>query len=328
MDTANRALTLLVAVAVAVFMAVGMAACVVLGSLAYGVAVEGVSALGSRGDLLPAVGFLGLVAVGALLGFRSLVSQLVATSRLARRIAGASTAPPDWLDNVAQRLGLGGRVRLLEVGEPFSFTYGLVSPVVVVSRGLLERCTPEEVETVLTHERYHVQNLDPLKVVVARTLPASLYLMPVLRTFQRRYLAGRELAADRRAVQRHGPGRLAGVLYKVVRGPAWPELAGAAAIGGEDVLDVRVAQLESGREPALPPPRRLEFWTTGLGLAVLSGAFLLAVRGSEFGGPMPRMMVDQAPMAPFGILGGLLCVGLWIVAGLVVLRLLRSGSGA
>jgi hypothetical protein len=39
-----------------------------------------------------------------------------------------------------------------------------------VSRGLKERASPGEPHAVLEHERYHVYNLDPLKVLLARGL--------------------------------------------------------------------------------------------------------------------------------------------------------------
>jgi hypothetical protein len=59
------------------------------------------------------------------------------------------------------------------------------------------------------------------------------------------------LAADRRAVRACGRDPLVGALLKVVRGPAWGELQAAAALGGSELLDLRVAQLESGSEPKL-----------------------------------------------------------------------------
>ncbi|MBW3672283.1 MAG: hypothetical protein KY432_11505, partial [Acidobacteria bacterium] len=54
-------------------------------------------------------------------------------------------------------------------------------------------------------------------------------------------------------------------LLKVVRGPAWPELSTAAAIGGDELLEVRIAQLESGREPRIPLSR----WRLALSLATM-----------------------------------------------------------
>jgi hypothetical protein len=71
----------------------------------------------------------------------------------------------------------------------------------------------------------------------------------VLRDLHRRYVAGRELAADRRAMDACGRKPLASALVRVVAGPAWPELATAAAMAAPDMLEARVEQMETGEEP-------------------------------------------------------------------------------
>jgi hypothetical protein len=115
-----------------------------------------------------------------------------------------------------------------------------------------------------------VANYDPLKVVLARSLPDALFFLPALGELRGRYAAGRELAADRRAVRETGAGTVAGALFKVVGGPPGVDLATAAAIGGEEALDARVTQLESGSEPPAPPLSR------GRVVASVGGAGILA----------------------------------------------------
>jgi len=40
--------------------------------------------------------------------------------------------------------------------------------------------SPAELDAVLEHEHYHVRNRDPLKLVLARALPAAFFYLPVL----------------------------------------------------------------------------------------------------------------------------------------------------
>lgn len=87
-----------------------------------------------------------------------------------------------------------------------SFAYGVLTPRVAVSRGLLKGVSDDELRAVLEHERYHVCNLDPLKVVLVQALSAAFFFLPALDSLRARYLAGRELAADRRAVRACGAG--------------------------------------------------------------------------------------------------------------------------
>ncbi len=203
-------------------------------------------------SMLPAFALLALVIAGVGLATWSLARQLLASRRLARYVFAMAQTVPDALQFAAARAGLQGRVLLVDAPESFSFVYGLLAPRVAVSRGLVESASADELSAVIEHERYHVQNLDPLKIVLARSLSVALFFLPVLDTLRARYTTDCELAADRQAVARYGDRPLAGALVKAVRGPSRDELSVAASIGGPDLLHIRVAQLETGVERDSP----------------------------------------------------------------------------
>jgi beta-lactamase regulating signal transducer with metallopeptidase domain len=249
--------------------------------------------------------FLALVGAGAALGLRSIARQATSSRRLAERVSQLELPLPEQLVEAGARTGLSGRLVLVDSDEPFSFVYGALTPHVAVSRGLYELTSPDELDAVLEHERYHVHNLDPLKVMLARGLPATFFYVPLLRDLHVRYLAGRELAADRRAVEAHGMRPLAGALFKVVRGPGWPELATAAAIGGPELLDVRVAQLERGVEPKVAALTSRRVVLSLLGIAVLIGSFAGTVALS--GGPTAVAEETGMSLDPIGVLLALGC---------------------
>lgn len=278
LDTGNRSFLALLMAAAALATLAGMAACSLLGIIAWRVSADGLDALtaGER-DLRPALAVLAVLAAGTVAGGLSLRGQLRASKRLAERLRSIRLPATPELEDAAARTRLRGRIRLVDALEPFSFTYGAVSPRVAVSRGLLEAAEPPELEAVLAHERYHVRNLDPLKVVLTRALGATFFLLPAVRDVGARYVAGRELAADRRALRACGRAPLAGALLKVVRGPDWSELRTAAAIGGPELLDVRVAQLELGSEPPVPWSSRLRIALTALVLTLIVAGFVVAV---------------------------------------------------
>jgi Zn-dependent protease with chaperone function len=307
LDTANRSFIALVGASLvsAVWVLCGAAGCILLSLVAYRVARDGPGALVGDDALLPAAVFLALVGAGAALGLCSLARQIGSSRRLARRVDDLRLPSPAALEEAAERTGLAGRVILVDSGEAFSFAYGALTPRVVVSRGLLERTSPRELDAVLEHERYHVHNLDPLKVLLTRSLPACFFYLPVLRDLDVRYMAGRELAADRRAATRCGTRPLAAALFKVVRGPGWPELGTAAAIGGPELLDVRVAQLERGAEPALARFTATRALMSLLGLAALAASFAASIVLA--GGP--TAVADQTGMGlrPVDVLMGLAC---------------------
>ncbi len=298
LDTANRNFLLFASVVVAPYVLLALVGCGLLSVLAIRIGDHGLGALtAGRGDLRPAALTLALLGVATALAVWSFRRQMLATRSLAARVRARSLPVPDDLSAAAARIGLEGRVDVLDDDEPFSFAYGLLRPRVVVSRGLLASARSEELLAVLEHEGYHVRQHDPLKVAVARSASSAYFFLPALRGLRGRYATASELAADRRAIREHGRGALAGALYTVVRGPAWDELSTAAAIGGPELLEVRVSQIESGEEPAVAPVSRAQAVVTIVVIAAVAASVVFTV--VTLGGPgavMREVMGSDAPM--------------------------------
>jgi Zn-dependent protease with chaperone function len=213
-----------------------------------------------------------LVVVSAFRAARTLRREVAAAQALSRRIGAGAIPAPERLRIAANETGIEGRVVLIDSASACSFVFGIRSPRVVLSTGLLSRLSAEELRAALEHERYHVLCLDPLRGTVARVVVEALFFLPALRTLNRRYETGRELAADRRAAATVGRRPLAGALLKAMEGVAGEEPA-AVALAAPAVIDSRLAQLETGREPR---PRRIDaFSLVATGLGALAFAALL-----------------------------------------------------
>lgn len=275
---------------------------------------------GERGALLAPLVLFVLIATGMGLGARALVRQALASRVLLRRVRSLTIATPAALAEAARQAGLTGRVVLVDAVDSFSFVYGVLTPRVVVSRGLLGSTTGEELRAVLEHERYHVRNIDPLKTVIVKVLAEALFFLPALGSLHARYVAGRELAADRRAVAACGRRSLAGALLKVVRGPDWSEQANAAPIASPDLLDARLLQLETGSEPK---PEALDAQSIVLslgGMASLAVVFLVAV--SCLGGAAAVYHATGTGLMSATTLDALTCTAPFAAAGLLLYSLL------
>jgi len=286
-DTANRSFIALLALVIAASLVAGLIGCCVIGVVLYRFGNDGLRAIDKPGTV-PALVLLGLFGAGTILGTRTLRRQAAGTARLTRRVHRHTRTPlPARLASMAVAHDLAERVDLIDTPEPCSFTYGLVRPRVAVSTGLLERVDDDELAAVLAHERYHVTNWDPAKVFLTRTLPRAFPYLPVLDALHARYLTSRELAADRRAIDRCGPRPLTGALLKVVAGPEWADLRSAAAIGGDEALEARVTQLERRAEPPAAPLGRARLALSGLGGAALVWSVTATL--AAFGGPAQLM---------------------------------------
>ncbi|MGH2725790.1 MAG: M56 family metallopeptidase [Actinomycetota bacterium] len=332
LNTANRSFVALLVLAAVPYVLLGFAGCALVGAVVYELYTGGWSAItaGSQ-DLRPALAFFGLLGLGSALGFASIITQLRASRRLTARVRALRVATPGDVADVATRGKVAGRIDVVDSPEAFSFAYGFISPRIAVSQGLIEALSTAELEAVLEHERYHVRTWDPAKVVLARAFPRATFYLPALRHLRRRYVAGRELAADRRAMRACGEPALAGALYKVIRGPAWPELAQAAAIGGPELLDARVEQLETGDEPAVPPVSTAAKLATAIGLAALAALLALSFAGLDDPFAFMRdrgfgrggMMRNDHRRGPWGFVGFAISTIIWALAGVWLWRRFR-----
>ena len=324
LDSANRSFLALLGISLlGLYLTLGTGACVLLSILGYEVATEGVDALADRGGAVwPALVFLGLVGTGALAGAHSLARQLRASRKLSQRVRDMTAPAPNTLIDAGFRTGLAGRLRMVNSAECFSFAYGVLTPRVAISRGLVESVSAAELDAVLEHERYHVQNLDPLKILLSRALPAALFYLPALRHLRARYITGRELSADRRAIETCGRRPLAGALFKVVDAPAWKDLSAAAAIGGPALLDVRIAPLETGGAPPAAPLPRLQLAGSMAGLAALAAVFGLAVAGLGGTDAVMQAAMPGTRVGPLDATLGLSCLLPWVGGGWLAYRCL------
>jgi beta-lactamase regulating signal transducer with metallopeptidase domain len=163
-----------------------------------------------------------------------------------------------------------------------------------VSRGLVDVASSDELAAVLTHEQYHVANLDPLKIVLARVLSSAYFFLPALRGLRARYSAASELAADRTALLACGRASLAGALHQVVRGPDWSELHIAAAIGGAELLELRIAQMEANEEPEITAVPKWAMVLTSLALVAFASVVFGTIAAIGGPGAMGRQMMGRA----------------------------------
>lgn len=89
-----------------------------------------------------------------------------------------SPALESFLRNLCQKRGIPvPRFGIIEDGNPNAFTFGHLpsNARVVVTRGLVEMLTPEELEAVVAHEIGHVAHYDFLVMAVASVVPLILY---------------------------------------------------------------------------------------------------------------------------------------------------------
>ncbi len=210
-----------------------------------GVATVSCLLLPVAGDLAPHLGsyvFLAAIGAGTASGLRALARQHRQTRGLLQACHATGAGRHRGLARRAWRLGLSGRLDVVELAAPVAFCYGLLRPRILVSSGLADALAPGELDALLLHEREHLRQRDPLKVALGKLLVSAGFFVPALGAIYRRYLVEKELAADGAAIAAQGDaGALAGALVRLLEEGGAP--APALGASASDALEARIDAL-------------------------------------------------------------------------------------
>ncbi len=179
------------------------------------------------------------------LWFRCFRKQWVHTSVLTSNLA-LLTARNARLDKLAYGLGLKNKVFLLDSDDYFSFCAFCFHPRIYVSRAMVEMLENDELEALLLHERYHLENYDPLKIFSGQLMVSAFFFIPIMKDLFKNYLVTKEVNADSSAVRYQANRRgIMGALQKLLVTNNAGEPA-AFAVSGTDTLEYRIEHLVGG----------------------------------------------------------------------------------
>lgn len=146
-------------------------------------------------------------------------------------------------NSLLEKLQLTDKTYLIESKKQFAFCLGIRSPQIYISKSLVNVLTIQEVEAVLRHERYHLNNRDTLTMLIASIGESLLPFFPILSDFLHNYRLEREIRADAETVQGLGDEEpLISVLKKLLRTPAYTAVT-ASSIADYDTLEPRIQAL-------------------------------------------------------------------------------------
>ncbi|MDP2931035.1 MAG: M56 family metallopeptidase [Chloroflexota bacterium] len=210
----------------------------------------------------------GMVVAGAYRGLLLWRTQRKNLAFLARNLKLNETPDGQWRPAILVT-GLKDKVNLVDCETPFCFCSGFISPRTHLSRGMAEKLTPEELEAVLLHEQHHMENHDPLKILLGWIAVSALFFVPILKDVFKRYLMEKELAADQSAIRHQGHKHgIAGALYKML-GQKPAALNSSVASSGH-LLEARIDYLIDDSSP-----RRHNISALRLTISLLVIAFLV-----------------------------------------------------
>lgn len=147
------------------------------------------------------------------------------------------------VNEVIKRLGLEEQAVIITSQDKFAYCLGIRISKIYISTGLISELSLKEVESVLRHEQYHLENHDTFTMIVASVAYSLLPFFPLLGDLIKKYKVEREIQADKFAVEKVGSSEpLIFALKKILAFPMTNTVA-MAAIADQDTLEPRIYSL-------------------------------------------------------------------------------------
>lgn len=164
--------------------------------------------------------------------------------RLLRKKLIANVQSNASLNKLLRKLALVDKTYLVEADKQFAFCLGIRRPKIYISTNLVHVLTIQELESVLRHERYHLNNRDTLTTLLASIGGSLLPFFPLFSDFLKNFRVEREIEADKEAVRGLGDSYpLICVLKKFLKAPSSLGTTAVSAIADDDTLESRIKAL-------------------------------------------------------------------------------------
>lgn len=147
------------------------------------------------------------------------------------------------VEEILVRLNLDTRTVIINSNKKFAFCLGMKNPKIYVSTGLISYLTLPELESVLLHEQYHLENHDTFTMIIASVANLVFPAFPIIKDLIQKYRIEREVQADKFAIERMGVQYpLVSALKKLISFPTVKN-APVLSIADQDTLEPRIFAL-------------------------------------------------------------------------------------
>ncbi len=104
------------------------------------------------------------------------------------------------LNKLSKVLNIVDKIVVVSEKTPTAVCFGIFNPKIYISDSLIELLSYKELETVLRHEIYHLNQKDNLVMLFAQFLQDVLPFLPIIKDLTRNFRIEREIAADIHAI--------------------------------------------------------------------------------------------------------------------------------
>lgn len=146
---------------------------------------------------------------------------------------------------------------------PLAITMGFIRPQIVLSTGLMSLLTADELKAVISHEMYHKEQRDPLRIFLMALCSSTIWYIPILKWCNQKYRIVKELLADEYAIEKQQTSvNLGSALLKMLKVSKHEKMPFAYASFADTSVNYRIDYI-------LDPLREIE-WKLPMKTMILS----------------------------------------------------------
>lgn len=185
--------------------------------------------------------------------------------------------------SIIEKLDLRNKVRVIEDNRMGAFCFGITSPKIYISTQMISVATDDEIEAVLRHEKYHLENNDTLVMLFAVFTESLFPFFPLLTDFISYYQTHRELQADKCAISamEQGKDHLRSILTKLMSHDIYPAYITAPGFADAHTLEARIRTLIK-ETPITPSLSVKNVLVSILSVTILGGLAVAPVQAIEY----------------------------------------------
>ncbi len=151
-----------------------------------------------------------------------------------------SEAKNKTIYDVVKKLHLEKKTVVFSDKKPLAFCLGIRNPKIYISTGIIAIMNEKELEAILLHEKYHLENRDTFTMLLASVIQFMFPFFPIITDLLTNYRIEREINADKEAIEFLGDNSpLISVLKKMLAMPQ-PAIIGISAVAEYDSLEPRI----------------------------------------------------------------------------------------
>jgi len=178
-----------------------------------------------------------------ILGSLSFFIQVWKTKRLVRRLLKHRISLSKKAENIATSLGIAKKVYIVKDKNMYSFCAGILQPKILITTTLASSLSNRELEAVFLHEKAHIKNHDPLKLLFGKTVSWLFFFLPVFSQLYKNMEGTNELLADHWTIAKQEEATfLRGALKKILAVPQL-KIATVPAVANPDHLEIRIQRI-------------------------------------------------------------------------------------